>query len=289
MNEGTVSDVSVLLPIAPKSNYLEKTLESLLFQTFEEWILIAVYDSNDTDTSILLRRMIPKEKLIEIQVLGNLNLSERLNAGIAKCTTRFICRMDADDLYAESRIEKQRNFLINHEAETNLIAIVGSQAIVIDEMGTEISKITQPLDDHHIRRKLIWRNSFLHPSLFGYSDVFKDSKYDPKLTTSQDYDLWMRIATKFRVANLDEFLLFYRVHDSNASRKRIQLSEILGIAKTRLTLTKANSVSPICWLFATIIWSAKNLAFSPLAFMNIGIKFRKLMRTKVNRAGFVGD
>jgi glycosyltransferase involved in cell wall biosynthesis len=276
MSEPTLSDVSVLLPIAPNSYFLERTLDSLLLQTFENWLLIAICDASDTHTSLLLRRIIPSEKLIEVLVPDGFNLSQRLNAGITRCTTTFICRMDADDLYSKSRIEKQRLFLVNHHTKKNLLAIVGSQAIVINELGTEILRITQPLDDRDIRRKLIWRNSFFHPSIFGYSEVFKELRYDPELTTSQDYDLWMRVAMQFRVENLDEFLLYYRIHDSNSSRKQIQLSEIKRIAKTRLSLARSDSVSPFYWLLATIIWSAKNLAFSPLAFLNFGRSCRNI-------------
>ena len=265
-------DVEVLLPIAPDSPYLEETLMSLLSQSYTDFKLLAILDSDDFTNEALLRRIIPSGVLKIITVNPEYNLSQKLNAGIRASTARFLARADADDKYHADRLKIQRNYLLNIESN---ISLVGTNALAIDENGEFLFRLSTPVVNESVNRKMLWRNPMLHPSVFGYREIFEEFFYRDEMNISQDYDLWLRIATKYKLSNIPKELLFYRVHSGNASRRRISWREIIQIHRSRTAFARSQQVSFLLRMSATIIWSFKNIAVPPLFFLKLKIAVRK--------------
>ena len=128
--------------------------------------------------------------------------------------------MDADDVAVPTRLERQVAFLEAHP-ETG---IVGSAYRVIDRDGMEIGTRHMPASDTEIRWASLLSCPFAHPAaVFRHSVLLKSGlAYNPAFEPAEDYDLWTRMLTRTRGANLEEILLHYRTHDGNSSRKREQ-------------------------------------------------------------------
>jgi hypothetical protein len=117
---------------------------------------------------------------------------------------RFFCRMDADDIMFMSRIEKQFNYMITHP-ETD---VIGSQAVVIDE-GNEIMgfRFCKP---EFSRQSSLREILFIHPSVFGKTEWFRNNRYNNSFNGVEDFLLWNMSLAKSRFHILTEPLLFYR-------------------------------------------------------------------------------
>lgn len=213
--------VTWLLPIKNGMPYLTETLASIESQTYPHWQILA-WDNGSTDGTVEeLHRWIPARLPGTVVTDRPLSLGNCLAAMVQHSTTEFCARIDADDINLPNRLEKQVEFLQQHPE----IAVVGSQVNRIDEHGVDqglwLQKPLHPNDIVHflMRDCVLW-----HPSVMfrrskvlevgNYRDVFIDGVRSP----TEDYDLWLRMACHYQLANLDVPLLQYRVHHTSITQ-----------------------------------------------------------------------
>ena len=111
--------ISIILPMYNAQNYICSSIESILSQTYLNWELIIINDgSTDNSLKIIKSKYLNlnyyKNKIKLINLTQNHGIVYSLNIGISKCNknSKYIARMDADDISLNNRIEKQINFMI---------------------------------------------------------------------------------------------------------------------------------------------------------------------------------
>jgi hypothetical protein len=134
--------------------------------------------------------------------------------------TEFCARIDADDVNFPSRLETQLGFLRDNPE----VAAVGSQVVRIDEAGREYGQhYALPLKHADIVQRMLHAWVMWHPTVLFRSqavlDVGNYRDWDPLI---EDYDLWMRLAVKHKLANIDACLVKYRLRDSGATNVAIR-------------------------------------------------------------------
>jgi hypothetical protein len=98
------------------------------------------------------------------------------------------------------------------------IVLLGTAAEVIDESGTVIGRRSLPVSTAKLGHALRRSNPFIHSSvMIRAAPVRKLRGYRAAFLFAEDYDLWLRIAELGGVASLPEYLVQYRVHDTNQS------------------------------------------------------------------------
>ncbi len=98
------------------------------------------------------------------------------------------------------------------------VGMCGTNIIHIDENGTEIGRTYFPLSDKKIRNKMMKFNQFCHSSaVFRKESLQKVGDYDPEYNMSEDYELWLRIGTHYKLANLPDFTTKYRHNNKSIS------------------------------------------------------------------------
>jgi len=220
--------VTWLLPVKNGMPFLCETLASIAAQSYDHYYVLA-WDNGSTDGSVEeLARWIPER--LPGKVVSNLplGLGDSLAKMVELADTDFCARIDSDDVNFPHRLERQVAFMNSHP----MIAAVGSQVIRIDERGAEHGQHYQlPLNHDDIVHRLIHSWAIWHPSvLFRRTAVMAVGNYH-NIQPVEDYDLWMRLAAKFRLANLDECLVKYRVHDAGVTAmaaKSGRLSDAIG-------------------------------------------------------------
>ena len=202
--------ISVLMPVYNAERYLQESIESILNQTYTDFEFIIINDgSTDKSKKIILSYEDPRVLYIENPV--NQGYLFSLNKGIDIAKGKYIARMDADDLSMPGRFEKQINFLESH----NDIVLVGSSATIINESNQEKKVTNVLLSSDLIFAQLFFENPFFHSSVMGRAGVFREFKYDFNYYLAEDYYLWSQIAMKYKLANLSEPLIKYRVHNES--------------------------------------------------------------------------
>tara|TARA_B100000965_G_scaffold192446_1_gene160666 strand:+ start:1548 stop:2036 length:489 start_codon:yes stop_codon:yes gene_type:complete len=104
--------VSVIIPYYRKINYIKKTINSVLNQTFQDFEIILIYDDNILDDLITLENEYKKNPKIKIiKNSSNLGAGISRNIGIKYASAEIISFLDADDFWLPEKLNKQLKFM----------------------------------------------------------------------------------------------------------------------------------------------------------------------------------
>ncbi len=226
--------ISVIMANYNGEPYLRAAVESILFQTFDDFEFIVIDDCS-TDKGFSYLTNIDDPRMIVIRNQNNQGQTASLNIGLARACGEFIARMDSDDITMPNRFERQVTFL----RENPEIDIVGSQAILIDGDGNETGRTRLPEDSQGIWAYSILQSPFIHPSvMIRGSMVWKEGVRFDENYINQDFELWSRLLINRRGANIADPLIHYRVHRDNmtSSHQEENLHVTVKIIERRLNV-----------------------------------------------------
>lgn len=214
-----VPQVTVLMSVYNGQTYLREAVDSILNQTFCDFEFIIINDGSADGTADILQHY-DDERIRLVDNEENIGLTRSLNKGLELARGEHIARMDGDDIALPDRLEKQVHLLDEHLS----VGLVSSSYIKINAAGEEIGFQKVRTTNDEIKKVLLRSNSFCHPSsMFRKKCIERVGAYREKLKVAQDYDLWLRIAEQFEVANIEEPLCKWRVRsDSISAAKRAQ-------------------------------------------------------------------
>lgn len=211
--------ISVILPVYNCETYVRETIQSVLNQTFEDFELLIIDDCSK-DSTVEIVESFDDKRIQLFKKEKNTGYTNSLNYAVSIAKGEFIARMDGDDVCVSNRFEKQVQFL-----DDNPNIILCGTAIQIIGQNTILR---HPSTHDEIKVKLCFGSAFYHPSVMGRITSFKENPYDNKFEPAEDYDLWTRLAFKGELANLDEVLLKYRVHQKQISVVKNQYQITVG-------------------------------------------------------------
>lgn len=200
-----MSEVSIIMSVYNGEAYMRQAVESLLAQTYREFELLIVDDASTDGTRWILEELAAQDGKIRIITNPtNLGLTRSLNLALRQTHSDLIARMDADDVALPTRLEKQVAFLDTHPD----VSLVGTWYQLIDDDGHVIAEKHPPTDDAAILHALPRYNPFLHSSVMVRRTLLDEvNGYDETYRRAQDYDLWLRLSPRTRLANLPEILM----------------------------------------------------------------------------------
>lgn len=118
-------EVSVVMPVYNKENYLREALEVILKQTLRQLEIICVNDaSTDHSLEILCEMARQDERIIILNHEKNQGAGPSRNEGLQKARGEYVCFMDADDIYKEDLFEKELDALRRNRADIAVVEIV---------------------------------------------------------------------------------------------------------------------------------------------------------------------
>ncbi|WP_223549304.1 glycosyltransferase family 2 protein [Aestuariivivens sp. NBU2969] len=222
--------VSVIMPVYNCELYVKEAVESILYQTYENFELI-ILDDASTDNTVKIVSEIKDSRIKFIKKNINTGYTTSLNLGVELAKGKYIARMDGDDVSLPERFEKQVAFL----EEQSDVVVCGAWYISI---GTGVIK---PYPEMHEANKLrlLEGTCFAHPTIMLRKSVLVENqlKYDVFSEPAEDYALWVDLLQYGRFYNLQEPLLKYRIHDKQVSQER-RAVQIESKLKTRIRLFK---------------------------------------------------
>ena len=192
-------------------------MRSVLNQSFCDFELLII-DDGSTDASLsILKRLADLDLRILLRSRANAGLVNTLNELLSHSKGELIARMDADDLCAPHRFERQVTFL-----DENLsVVAVGSSVVFIDPESARLGEAMQHFSHDEIERELLRPGlGMVHPSVLARSDACKSiGGFRLEYKHAEDLDFFLRLAEVGKLANLHEPLLEYRVHESSVSHR----------------------------------------------------------------------
>lgn len=200
--------VSIVLPTYNGVKRLERAVESAIRQTYPNTEIIIINDGSTDETAGLISRLIEKNpRIVALTHAKNLGIVQALNDGIARARGKYIARLDDDDTWRDDeKIGKQVRFL----EQCPEYGLVGGGTIVTDSSGKEIKRYMLPEKDEDIRKVLLIKNQFVHPSVMFRKDIFeKAGGYREEFRYVEDWDLWLGIGRIAKFYNFPEFFVTY--------------------------------------------------------------------------------
>src|SRR2546428_9758148 len=174
------------MPVLNGAAYLRAAIESVLAERGPSVELLVIDDGSD-DGSGELARSFGDPRIRVIRNERRRGVPAALNIGLAAATGEFAARLDADDVSRPLRFTKQVDFLRRHPD----VALVGSQARLIDESGIVIGRVARCCEHATIRWYSVIDNPFIHSSVMFRRREVADEHcgYDGSLALCEDWDL----------------------------------------------------------------------------------------------------
>ena len=225
--------VTVILPSWNRADWLKKSIDSVLEQTFRDFELIVVDDASTDSTQEILTSY--SGKIRSITFAKNLGVSAARNAAVKNCDSEWIAFLDSDDFWHPHKLQKQI-------AQTEIRAECPIH--FTDEIWIRNGVRVNPKKKHQKLEGWIFKPSLelclmspstvlLRRELFDVHGLF-----DETLPICEDYDLWLRLTAQHQVALLNEKLMTrHGGHADQLSRSdwgidRYRVQSIIKILKT---------------------------------------------------------
>ena len=219
--------ISVVMSVYNGQRYLAQAVESVLAQTFRNFEFIIIDDGSTDRTAAILADYAKRDARIRIISHENKGRATSLNIGIDVARSGYIARMDADDACLPDRFQQQLDFLEAHPD----VGIVGGAVEVVNGNGQLLRRIKPPTGDAEIRSTMLTGNPMWHPTiLMRRQHVLAVRGYRKQFLDTDDYDLWLRMIERCQIANLEAYVLQYRIHANQVSVRNMRHQTMCGFA-----------------------------------------------------------
>ncbi len=210
--------VSVIIPTFNRAQFIRRTIDSVLNQTYRDYEIIIIDDGSTDNTKEVVESYGDKVRYYR---QANNGVATARNTGIAKADGEYIAFLDSDDIFLTENLETKISFFESHPNEY----WVYSDWQYVDEKGNLLQHGSQKYNYSHrqlngsIFNELIYHRNFISPcTVVLKKSVFdKIGCFDPQIPSQEEYDLWLRISLKYPANYLDQSLVYAMIHKDSLS------------------------------------------------------------------------
>ena len=219
------SKVTVLTCVYNGLPYLKEAIDSTLNQSYKNFEYLIIDDASPDENVIKLIESYNDPRIRLVRNKKNLGVSNTINKALKLIKTKYVVRIDQDDVNLPNRIEQQIDYLEKNPT----IDIVCSWEHTINSEGRKLRSWTRLIDNYGsflgyilIRICPIW-----HPSIAFKTKVLIDiGGFDVDYKRAEDFEVTARLAiNRYNAAVVNEFHLLQRQHDKSQSAVFIQEME----------------------------------------------------------------
>ena len=246
-----MKSVSIILPYFRKIKFINKTLKSILNQTYDVYEIIIVYDDENKSELQNLINISKYNKKIKILVnKKNIGAGESRNKAIKIAKGQYIAFLDADDVWKKDKLKKQMSFMIKNKYN-------------ITHTSYKIINHKNKIINYRTAKNLEFRN-LINSCDIGLSTVIIKRKLlnkfkFAKLKTKEDYVLWLKLAKAGHIFyGLNKPLTLWRLNKNSLSSSFIR-KLIDGYKVYRNYLNKSVITSCLYLIILSINYLKKNV------------------------------
>lgn len=209
--------VSVVIPTYNRAYLIERSIKSVLNQTYQNLEIIVVDDGSEDNTEEIVKSF-NDSRIIFTRHEKNRGVSAARNTGIKLCNGNYIAFNDSDDEWLEEKIRKQITIFLENSDES--IGVVYSGFFKIrDNIRTYIPS-QKCKKEGDIYFELLKGNLVAPPAAMVKKICFeKAGLFDENLSTLEDWELFIRISKYFKFKYIPEALVL-SYYTSNGVNER---------------------------------------------------------------------
>jgi len=216
LNSAQVPKVTVYIPTYNYGVYIQKAVESVLKQSYDDWELIIIDDGSTDETQAILAQF-KEDPKIRIYHQKNKGLTKANNRAIKAARGKYVMRLDADDYLDENALLVLANAL-DCRSE---VALVYPDYYVVSEEG-ELLRLERRSKAYE-EDELLDLPSHAACAMIRRSCLIELGGYNEDISCQDGYDLWIRVIQKFQVYNVNLPLFYYRRHVGSMSSRMDRL------------------------------------------------------------------
>jgi glycosyltransferase involved in cell wall biosynthesis len=229
--------VSIVTPSYNQGRYIEETIQSILDQDYPN-LEYTVVDGGSSDNTIeILKKYEGRLTWISEKDRGQ---ADAINKGFRMAKGEILAWLNSDDTYLPGAIRKAVRYFEAHPE----VGLLYGEGYHIDESGAIIERYyTEPFDYQRLGEICF----ICQPTVFMRAEVVRAvGLLDIDLHYCLDYEYWMRIAKRFLIGYLDEYLANSRLHtDTKTLSKRVEVHQ-----ETLQVVKKHRGQVPVRWINA---------------------------------------
>lgn len=206
--------ISVIIPTFNRAGRIGRAVKSVLSQTLQPDEIIVIDDGSSDETSSVIEQYLPT---VKYHRQGNKGVSSARNAGIRMAKGDWIAFLDSDDEWFPEKSSEQMKALSGN---------LDMKICHSNEIWYRNGRRVNPKKKHekvggYIYRKCLPLCIISPSSVMIHKGIFDEvGLFDESLPVCEDYDLWLRICSKWPVLYLKEYLIIkYGGHEDQLSRK----------------------------------------------------------------------
>ena len=236
--------VSIIVPVFNAEKFLDETINTVLNQSYQNWELLLINDCSKDDSKEIYKKYKKDDRIIWFDQEKNGGAALARNKGIELSKGKYLCFLDAEDLWEKDKLEKQLNFMKKNNCE---FSFTGYE--FADEKGIPNGKkVKVPAIITYkqaLKNTTIWTSTVM----FDMNKLSKDSIYMPNVKRGQDTATWWKVLKKIKCAyGLNEVLSYYRrTNESLSANKLTALKRTWNLYRNVEKLGVFSSVYNFCW------------------------------------------
>jgi glycosyltransferase involved in cell wall biosynthesis len=213
---------SVVIPFYNAEKTISETIESVLNQSYKADQIIAVDDGSFDGGAEIVKSYQAKHKEIEYFYQPNSGVSSARNLGINKARNENIFFLDADDLWLCGKIELHKEHLeIHPECVSSFTNFFSFNENCGNLVSRNSYKNNSPLNSHNLSLDLSRINGSSSSVLGTRSILIESGGFDNSYKFGEDLDLWIRLASKNKICEIDQIAVAIRTSDNKLKGKEV--------------------------------------------------------------------
>jgi glycosyltransferase involved in cell wall biosynthesis len=217
--------VSVVIPAYNYERYVKQAIHSALHQKYPLLEVIVVDDGSTDNTAELVGELGKADPRVRYIRQKNAGLPAARNTGIRAAKFDYIGFLDADDQWSPEFLQTAMKTFARLPEE---FAMVTCRSIVVDAQGEPVRrKLFTPDEAVEISvRDILLKTRFSPSAVVAKTSALKECGYfDETLRSSEDRDMWVRIAARHRVMHNPDRLILFRKHTGSMSTHTDRMKE----------------------------------------------------------------
>lgn len=207
--------VSIIMPAFDAGQYIRKSIQSVLNQTYSHWKLYIIDDCSTDNTPDIVAEF-TDSRIVYLRTSTNSGVAEARNVGISKAQGTYIAFLDSDDLWAETKLEKQ------------LCMLKKGNDVVCSFYSTFSDTTEQTLSTRIFPKRILYEDMLVSNKVGNLTGIYNQTrlgKFFQQKVGHEDYVMWLEIIkVAGQAISIPEVLAFYRLSSKSLSGNKFKAS-----------------------------------------------------------------
>jgi glycosyltransferase involved in cell wall biosynthesis len=233
--------ITIMMNCYNGEQYLEEAIQSVLSQSYENWEIV-FWDNKSTDNSRNIVHSFNDDRIDYFRSEEHTNLGIAKNMALKEVDTEWLAFLDVDDYWEKDKLQQQVEIIKKDDGLTGLIYGRCNFLYENDDNRIEIYKKGLNLPNGYIFDQLIYENFIPFATTIVNTEKFIEiGAFSDKLSHSMDYQMFLNLASKYRVEVTQDVCATVRIHGNNLTKKlRIKAAhEVIEIVSSFYSNPKA--------------------------------------------------